>query len=102
MAFSFADLGFWRLAVLALIFELAHGALEVHWPGIRGSRLGPRPLAAVLFMFAESLVLMAAIAAAIGTVGKMLRSGVQPMKRIAVVTAMTACLIGICLLVWQY
>lgn len=63
MFFSFADLGFWRLAVLALVFELAHALLESHWPGIRGSRLGPRPLAAVLFMSAEAIALILAIAA---------------------------------------
>lgn len=101
MAFSFADLGFWRLAVGALVFELIHALLESHWPGIRGSRLGPRPQAAVLFMFAEAVVLMLALAAAIGTIAKMLRLPVHPVGQISAVVVMVLCLIAVFLLVWQ-
>lgn len=101
MAFSFADLGFWRLAFGALVFELIHALLENHWPGIRGSRLGPRPPAAILFMFAEAVVLMLALAAAIGTIAKTLRLPVHPVRQISAVVVMVLCLIGVFLLVWQ-
>jgi hypothetical protein len=101
MAFSFADLGFWRLSVGALVFELIHALLESHWPGIRGSRLGPRPQTAVLFMFAEAAVVMLALAAAIGTIAKMLRLPVHPIGQISAVVVMALCLIVVFLLVWQ-
>jgi len=101
MAFSFADLGFWRLAVAALIFELAHGLLESHWPGIRGARLGPRPPGAVLFMFAEALVVGVAVMAAIGTVARLIKLPVHPVGKISAVVVMALFLIGIFVLVWQ-
>ena len=101
MAFSFADLGFWRLAFVAVVFELAHALLESHWPGIRGSRLGPRPLGAVLFMAAEAFVLFLAIAAAIGTVARLLKLPVHPVGKISAVAVTALSLVGIFLLVWQ-
>ena len=101
MAFSFADLGFWRLAVVALILELAHVLLENHWPGIRGSRLGPRPPQAVLFMFAEAVALGVAVAAAIGTIARMLSLPLHSVGRISAVAVTALALIGVFLLLWQ-
>jgi hypothetical protein len=101
MSFSLSDLGFWRFAVLALVFELTHALLDSLWPGIQGSRLGPRPLAAILFMFAEAIALMLAIVAAIGKATKMLRLPVRPVVQMFAVAAMVLCLIGVFLVVWQ-
>jgi len=101
MVFSFADLGFWRLAVVALIFELVHGLLENHWPGIRGSRLGPRPAGAVLFMFAEAVAVGVAVMAAIGTVARLIKLPRHPVGKISAVVVMALSLVGIFLLVWQ-
>ena len=102
MAFSFADFGFWRLAVIALVFELTHAILESHWPGIQSNpRLGPRPLGAVLFMSAEAFALFFAIAAAIGTVERMLKLPTRPVRQISAVVLMALCLISVFLLVWQ-
>lgn len=101
MAFSFADLVFWRLAVVALIFELAHGLLESHWPGIRGSRLGPRPSGAVMFMFAEAVAVGVAVMAAIGTVARLIKLHVYPVGKISAVVVTALFLIGVFVLVWQ-
>lgn len=95
MGFSFADLEFWRLAVVAFIFELAHGLLESHWPGIRGSRLGPRPLEAVLFMFAEAVAVGGALAAAIATVARSMKLPVHPVGKISAVVVAALSLIGV-------
>jgi hypothetical protein len=73
MAFSVADFGFWRMAGVALLFEIAHALLESHWPDIRGSRLGPRPPAAAIFMFVEAFAMLVVVMAAIGTMSRMLK-----------------------------
>jgi len=101
MAFSFADLGFWRVAVVALILELAHGLLENHWPGIRGSQLGPRPLGAILFMFAEAIAVGIAVATAIGTIRKLLMLHVHAVGKISAAVVMALGIVGVFLLVWQ-
>jgi hypothetical protein len=103
MAFSFADLGFWRLAVVALAFELLHALLEIHWPAIRGSGLGPgpRPPAARFFMLAESVVLIVALSAAIGTVARMLNLEVRPTRQISAVVLAALGLLVIFSIVWQ-
>jgi len=52
-------------------------------------------------MFAEAVVLMLALAAAIGTIAKMLRLPVHPVGQISAVVVMVLCLIAVFLLVWQ-
>lgn len=100
MAFSFADLGFWRLAAVTFILELLHVILESHWPGIRGSRLGPRPLGAILFMFAEVVALGVAVAAAIGTIEKMFRLPVRPTGQISVIVLAVIGVVAMFFLAW--
>src|SRR5581483_11069535 len=94
MGFSFADLGFWRLALVTLIFELLHGILDTRWPGIRGSHLGPRPLTAVLYMGMEALSLFATLAAAIGTTGNLMKLSPRPAGQIICVVIAAVALGG--------
>lgn len=101
MAFSFADLGFWRLVVVTVVLELLHGILESHWPAIRGSRLGQRSLSALLFMGLEALSLIVTVAAAIGTLSRMLRSSPRPAGQIVLVLATALTLCGMFLFLWQ-
>lgn len=102
MAFSFADFGFWRFAVVSMILELAHALLMSHWPGIETNRrLGPRPLGAVLFMSAETFALFFAVAAGIGTIEKMLKLPERPIRQLSAVFLMTLLLLGVFCLVWK-
>jgi hypothetical protein len=73
MPFSFADLGYWRLASVAFAFEVSHLLLVSHWPEIRGSRLGPRPESAKVFMFMESIAVCVALMAAWGKCSRLLK-----------------------------
>jgi cell division protein FtsX len=52
-------------------------------------------------MFAEAAVLIVAVAAAIGTVAKLLKRPVFPTRQISAVVVMALFLVGIFLLVWQ-
>jgi hypothetical protein len=101
MNFSFANLGFWRLAVLSFAFELAHALLQNHWPGIQGSRIGPRPAAARYFMGAEAIALIVALSAAIGMIGRMLRLSVRPTGQMTAVALTAIALLGMFVYVWQ-
>ena len=74
MGFAIKNLGFWRLTLLALGFEIFHGLLELFWPAIRISRLGPRPRGAILFMTFESILIVAALAAGVGLVSEAFES----------------------------
>lgn len=102
MAFSVADFGFWRMAGVALLFEVVHALLESHWPGIRGSRLGPRPLPAVLFMFAEAFSLMLVVMAAIGTISKMLKASEHSWAGVFAVIGTVLAEGGIFFALWQH
>jgi hypothetical protein len=101
MPFSFADLGFWRLTRTTLIFELLHAILESHWSGIRGSRLGPRPLSAVLFMSFEAFALIFTTAAAIGLVTRLVKLPTRPSGQIVRVILAVVGLGGIFFWLWQ-
>jgi len=101
MAFSFADLGFWRLAVASFALELLHLVLESHWPAIRGSRLGPRPSGATYFMLIEFLFLIAALAAALGSMARMVKAIPRPTGQIAAIALTALCLLGAFIFVWQ-
>ena len=101
MAFSFADLGFWWLAAVAFVLELLHILLESHWPEIRGSRLGPRPSGAKYFMLTESVVLVVAVAAAIGTVARMFKLASRAKGEISAVILAALGLLGMFFFVWQ-
>lgn len=101
MNFSFADLGFWPLASVSLVLELFHLILEAHWPGIRGSRLGPRTTAAKSYMLIEFVALVVALAAAIGSVTRMAKAVPRPTRQMALVTITALGLLGMFLFVWQ-
>lgn len=101
MGFSFADLGFWRLATVAFVLELLHLILGSHWPGLQNSLPGPRPPAAKLYMLIEALALGAALSAAIGLVGRMSQAVPRPNRQIALVALAALGLVGMLLFVWQ-
>jgi hypothetical protein len=101
MPFSFANLGFWRLVVVTLTLVLLHAILAPHWPAIRGSRLGVRPLPAVLFMFVEALSLFATVAAAIGSVTKLARLPARSISQIVMVPMVAIGLSCIFFYLWQ-
>lgn len=101
MAFSFADLGFWRLAIVSFVLELLHLILESHWPEIRGSRIGPRTPGAEYFMLIEAVALFVALAAAIGSVSRMVRVVPRPTNKVATVALTALCLLGVFFFVWQ-
>lgn len=103
MGFSVADFGFWRLAGLALVFEVAHALVEGHWAAVRGARLGPRPLSAVLFMFAEAVTLMLVVMAAIGTVTRIMKARTPHLAGILfAVLGVTLVECGLFFLLWQH
>jgi hypothetical protein len=102
MGFSFADLGYWRLAIVTFTFEVLHLLLLGRWPEIRGSRLGPRPSSAIAFMFLESIVLLMTMAAAIGTVSRQFELKVRPKRKVFSVVFSAVVLLGMFLLVWEY
>jgi hypothetical protein len=102
MPFSVASFGFWRIAGLALVFEIAHALLEIHWPEIRGSRLGPRSSSAVLFMFAEAVALMLVVMAAIGTISKTVKIPEHSWGSIFAVAGAVVIEAGFFLLLWQH
>ena len=101
MAFSFADLGFWRLAVVCFVLELLHLILESHWPGIQGSRLGPRPTGAKYFMLLEFVALIVALAAALGSISRMVKAVPRPTSQVAAVALAGIALLGMFFFVWQ-
>jgi hypothetical protein len=101
MAFSFADFGFWRLAVVSFVLDLLHLMLESHWPAIQASRLGPRPTAARYFMLLEAVALFVALAAAIGSVSRMLKGAPRRTGQMAAVVLTAVGLLGVFLFVWQ-
>jgi hypothetical protein len=101
LAFSFSDLGFWRLAFISFVLEMLDLVLESHWPAIQGSRLGPRPTGAIYFMLIEFLTLVGALAAAIGSVSRMAKAVPRPNGRMAAVALTTIGLLGIFLFAWQ-
>ena len=101
MTFSFADVGFWRIAAVSLVLEILHLGLESHWPAIQGSRLGPRPVAAKVYMLTEFVVLIAVLAAAIGSITRMFRIARRPTVPMARVVTAALGLLGIFLFVWQ-
>jgi hypothetical protein len=100
-AFSFADLGFWRLTTFSFALDLLHLILESRWPAIQGSRLGPRPASARYFMLTEFVVLSAALAAAIGSVARMAKADDRPLRQMAAVVLAALGLLGVFLFVWQ-
>jgi hypothetical protein len=101
VAFSFADLGFWRVAAISFALELLHLILQGHWPAIRGSKLGPRTGAATLFMLLELLAFFIALAAALGTITRMGRAAPRPMGQIASVALTAMGLLGLFFFAWQ-
>jgi hypothetical protein len=74
LGFSFSGFGFWKLTTLALLVEMLHMFLQWHWPEIRGSRLGLRSPIAVAFMSGEAVIVLAALAAGIGTISNAIQS----------------------------
>jgi hypothetical protein len=100
MAFSFADFGFWRLAIITFAYELLHAILENYWPEIRGSRLGPRTPAARCFMLFEALVLMATLIAAIDNVIRSLKPKKPNVGKACAVIVSALSALGLFLLVW--
>ncbi len=102
MAFSFADLGYWRLALLTLAFEASHVLLVGYWPEIKGARLGPRPMNAKVFMLLEFLSLMATLAAAIGGISRLFGLGAPPKGKMFGIAISAVALLGLFFLVWEY
>jgi hypothetical protein len=101
MVFSFADLGFWRVASTSFALELLHLILQGHWPAIQGSRLGPRTVAATSFMTMEILALFVAVAAALGTIARMAKPSSRPVGQIVAVVVTATGLLGIFFFAWQ-
>lgn len=101
MAFSFADWGFWRLAVICFFLESLHLILESHWPGIQGSRLGPRPTGAIYFMLLEFVALIVAIGAALGSLSRMVKAVPRPTSQMAAIALTAIGLLGMFFFVWQ-
>jgi hypothetical protein len=102
MAFSFADLGFWKLAFLTFLLEVAHFLLARHWPDIQGSHIGPRSAGATRFMGAEAIALGIALGAALGAVGKMFKAAVVPKAQIAAISAVAIALLVVFLYLWLF
>jgi hypothetical protein len=101
MGFSFASLGFGRLALATLIFEILHGILESHWLGIQGSRIGPRPRSAVLFMSLEAIVLVVTVTAGISTISRLLKLAVRPVGQMSAIILAVLGLLVLFVFVWQ-
>jgi hypothetical protein len=102
MADSAGRAGFWWVAGLALLFEIAHALLEGYWPGIRGSRLGPRPQSAVIFMFAEAVALMLVFIAAIRSISNTLKIPEHSWSGIFAVAVTVLLEGGFFFLLWQH
>lgn len=88
MPFSLQNAGFWFLAAAAFAFELLHLFLERHWPAVRSAQLNPGS-PAVYFMVIEFLIVVAALAAGVGEVQRLVRLPRRPFGRVAV--TLTAC-----------
>jgi hypothetical protein len=99
--FSFARLGFWKLFALAIAALLIHDFLKPWWPGINGSRLGARPLPSVMFMTLEALLIVAALAAGIGTISDAFKSRRATAARLIPIGLGMAFLISQMVLVWM-
>lgn len=102
MAFSFADLGFWKLALLTFLLEVAHFLLAGHWPDVRSSHIGPRSAAARYFMGAEAIALIIALGAALGAIEKMFKAAVVPKAQIAAISGVAIALLVVCLYLWLF
>jgi hypothetical protein len=100
MAFSFADLGFWKLALLTFLLEVAQFLLASHWPDVRSSHIGPRSAGAMRFIFAEEVALCIMLGAAIGTVGKMFKATPVPKAQIAAISAVAIALLVVFFYPW--
>jgi hypothetical protein len=94
--------GYWRLALITLVLEFLHFVLVGHWPEMRGSRLGPRPAAARVFMLLELIALFAALAAAIGATSRLFGQAVPPKGKILAIASSALVLLGLFFLIWEY
>jgi hypothetical protein len=102
LSFSFADLGYWRLALVTLAFEVSHVLLVGSWPEIRGSRLGPRPVNARVFMFLEFLALIATLGASITVISRLVGLAAPPKGKILGIAISALALLGLFFLIWEY
>jgi hypothetical protein len=99
--FSFARFGFWKLIALGLMAETLHLGLQSHWPDIQGSRIGKRSLGALIFMSVEALIILAALAAGIGTLSEAAKSHTLDFKLIILIASAMSATVLLFLWVWH-
>ena len=90
MAFSFANLGFWKLILVSAVLNIVQLGLKLYHPNWRRTGGNVRPAGVTYLMCAELLLLGLALSAGIGLIERTLRGSNRSAGRVfRIVAAMT-------------